>query len=249
MTEGLQYLRLSRHDSVAVVALHDEARRNALSPPMVTEIISVFDDLEADPTVGAVVVTGTPPAFCSGADVRNLTHLASEAGAQERTDIRGIYEGFLRILDSTLPTVAAVNGAAVGAGFNVVLACDVCVAGTTARFDSRFTQIGLHPGGGHTWLLERAVGPRTAAALVLFGDTLDARDAVARGLARSMHDDADLLDAATELAARAARIPAELRERAKSTLRSAPWQPSFDSAVDTEVEHQTWSFAQGWFSC
>ena len=75
-----------------------------------------------------------------------------------------IYEGFLRVLRSPLPTVAAVNGPAVGAGFNLALACDVRLAGTSARFDARFLRIGLHPGGGHTWMLDRAVGPQAAAA-------------------------------------------------------------------------------------
>ena len=80
-----------------------------------------------------------------------------------------IYEGFLRVLRSPLPTIAAVNGPAVGAGMNLALACDVRLAGASARFDTRFVKIGLHPGGGHVWMLERAVGPQAAAAMVLFG--------------------------------------------------------------------------------
>ena len=84
-----------------------------------------------------------------------------------------IYEGFLRIARSPLPTLAAVNGAAVGAGMNLALGCDVRMAAARARFDTRFLQIGLHPGGGHTWMQRRIVGPQAAMAAVVFGQVLD----------------------------------------------------------------------------
>ena len=238
---------VSRRGRVAIVRLDDPARRNALGDEMVSSIISAFDDLDADDNVGAVVVTGAPPAFCSGAVRANLDRLSSDEAADERSSIRDVYEGFLRIHRSALPTIAAVNGAAVGAGMNVALACDVRLVGESARFDAKFAQIGLHPGGGHVWLLERLVGPQTAAAMTLFGERLDAGDAVARGLAWSEHSDDELIDAAVTLGEGAARVPRELAARIKATLRQAPWQADFAAAVDWEVEHQTWSFAQGWF--
>ncbi len=120
-----------------------------------------------------MVLTGEPPAFCSGADVAALGSLSEQRDETERRQVTSIYEGFLRVLRSSLPTVAAVNGPAVGAGLNLALACTVRLAGTSARFDTRFLRIGLHPGGGHAWLLERAVGPQAAAAMVLFGERLD----------------------------------------------------------------------------
>ena len=133
-----------------------------------------------------------------------------------------IYEGFLRVLRSPLPTIAAVNGAAVGAGINLALACDVRIAGMPRRFDTRFVKIGLHPGGGHTWMLERAVGPQSAAAMVLFGAVVDGPRAVEIGLAWSCHPDDELVEAATEFAAGAARGPIPLLGRTKATLRQAP---------------------------
>ena len=119
------------------------------------------------------MITGEPPAFCSGADVAALGSLSEQKHDGERRAIGSIYEGFLRVLRSSLPTVAAVNGPAVGAGLNLALACDVRLAGESARFDTRFLRIGLHPGGGHTWMLDRAVGPQAAAAMVLFGAPVD----------------------------------------------------------------------------
>jgi enoyl-CoA hydratase len=243
----MDHLRVEQHDAVAVVTLVDTQRRNAMTPAMVDEIVASFDELEAGGTTAAVVVTGEPPAFCSGADVAGLGALARAENDTERRSVTSIYEGFLRVLRSPLPTVAAVNGPAVGAGMNLALACDVRLVGTSARFDTRFLKIGLHPGGGHTWMLERAVGPQAAAALVLFGTAVDGARAVEIGLAWSCHPDEELLGAAIGLAQGAARAPVPLLGRTKATLRQAPWQPDFDTAVATEVTHQAWSLAQGWF--
>ena len=130
---------------------------------------------------------------------------------------------------------------------NIALACHVRVAGESARFDTRFLRIGLHPGGGHAWMLERAVGPQTAAAMVLFGARLDGARAAEVGLAWACHPDEELVDRAVELAAGAAAIPRELSAAAVATLREAPWQADFDAAVAAEVQRQAWSLGQGWF--
>jgi enoyl-CoA hydratase len=243
----MEHVRLERHEHVALVTLIDLERRNAMTATMVDEIVTTFDELEGDRATHAVVITGEPPAFCSGADVSSLGALARAESHQERAQVTNIYEGFLRVLRSSLPTVAAVNGPAVGAGLNLALACDVRIAGMSARFDTRFLKIGIHPGGGHTWMLERAVGPQAAAAMVLFGMTIDGARAVEIGLAWSCHPDDELTPAAIAFAAGAARAPISLLGRAKQTLRQVAWQPDFEAAITTEVEHQAWSLGQGWF--
>jgi enoyl-CoA hydratase len=241
-------LHVERRGAVAVLTLDDPERRNALTAPLVDEIVAAVETAESDESVGALVVTGAPPAFCSGADVGNLAAL-SDRGASDSGDdgLPGVYEGFLRVLRCTLPTIAAVNGPAVGAGFNLALACDVRLAGRSARFDTRFVRLGIHPGGGHAWLLERAVGPQAAAAMVLFGERVDGPRAAELGLAWGCVDDDELLEDAVALAGRAAEVPRELATTVKATLRQAPWQPHFDAAVATELERQRWSFRQGWF--
>ena len=108
-------------DGVATVTLNEPDKRNAISLDMVDGISATFDALEADESVGAIVVTGAPPAFCAGAD---LSHL----GASREEGLRHIYEAFLRLSRCPLPTLAAVNGAAVGAGLNMALSCDVRLA-------------------------------------------------------------------------------------------------------------------------
>ena len=243
----MEHVRVDSADGVAVVTLVDVERRNAMTARMVDEIVATFDALESDGTTAAVVVTGEAPAFCSGADVSSLGALARAETDEERRSVTSIYEGFLRVLRSPLPTIAAVNGPAVGAGMNLALACDVRLAGASARFDTRFVKIGLHPGGGHVWMLERAVGPQAAAAMVLFGVAVDGARAAEIGLAWSCHPDDELLDAARTLAARATRAPVGLLDGVKATLRQAPWQPDFEAAIATEVARQAWSLGQGWF--
>ena len=243
----MDHIRVERRDRVAVVTLVDVERRNAMTATMVAEIVETFDALEADESVGAVVITGEAPAFCSGADVAALGSLSDEKTEGGRRSITSIYEGFLRVLRSPLPTVAAVNGPAVGAGMNLALACHVRIAGESARFDTRFLRIGLHPGGGHVWLLERAVGSQAAAAMMLFGERLDGARAAEVGLAWACYPDGELVDRAVEFARGAAAVPKELSAAAAATLREAPWQADFDAAVAAEVTRQTWSLGQGWF--
>lgn len=222
---------------VAVLTLDAPDRRNALTLPMVDEISDAIDAVEADPTVGAIVVTGTAPAFCAGAD---LSHL----GESQRHGLLRIYEGFLRIGRSPLPSIAAVNGAAVGAGVNLALVCDVIVAGESARFDTRFLQLGIHPGGGHTWMLQRRIGPQAAAAMVLFGRILDGRQAERAGLAWSCTPDAELLATAREMASAAAAAPRELVTRVRQTMLDVQSLDDHGEAVERELDPQVWSINQ-----
>jgi enoyl-CoA hydratase len=226
---------------VAIVTVNDPERRNAFNAEMVDEMLACFDRLEADDGVGAVVVTGAPPAFCAGAD---LTHL----GASQREGVKHIYEGFLRVARSSLPTIAAVNGAAVGAGMNLALCCDVRLAGRSARFDSRFLQLALHPGGGNTWMLRRIVGPQATNAIVVFGEVLDGAEAERIGLVWRCVDDAALINSAVTMAARAAAAPPELLRRMRRTIGDMATVASHDEAVERELDPQVWSLNQPEFA-
>jgi enoyl-CoA hydratase len=232
---------------VAVVTLTDPDRRNALTAPMVTEIVEAFDAIEANPAIGAVVVTGEPPAFCAGADLGDLggTNADPEAG---RAGLKGIYEGFLRVGRCSLPTIAAVNGAAVGAGMNLALVCDLRLAARRAKFDTRFLQIAIHPGGGHTWMFRRIAGPQAAAAAILFGEVLRGEEAERAGLVWRCVDDDDLLPTALELAGRAAAAPRELVVRTKATLAEMADITTHPEAVERELDPQVWSTQQPEFA-
>jgi enoyl-CoA hydratase len=245
----LSLLRVDVDQRVAVVTLDDPDRRNVLSLDLVDEIVTAFDRLEDDADVGAVVVTGAPPAFCAGADLSHLA--ASQTGSGDDAappGLRSVYEGFLRVARSSLPTVAAVNGPAVGAGMNLALACDVRLAGRSARFDTRFLKLGLHPGGGHTWMLRRLVGTQAAAAMVLFGEVLGGDEAVEAGLAWRCLDDGALLDGARAFAARAAEVPPILVRRAKETIATMAGIADHEEAVQVELTAQLWSLQQPEFA-
>ena len=169
--------------------------------------------------------------------------------ARSRTGLRHIYEGFLRVARCTLPTIAAVNGAAVGAGMNLALACDLRLAARRAKFDTRFLQLGIHPGGGHTWMLQRIAGPQAAAAAVLFGEVLDgeAAERCRPGVA---------LRRRRRAAGRRRRAGRPGRRRAPRA--GPPGQgdarprcrgvATHDEAVDVELEAQVWSLGQPEFA-
>lgn len=235
--EARRWVRVDRADGVVTLTLADPDRRNALTPPMVDELCAALDDAEASPEIGAVVTTGSGTAFCAGAD---LSHL----GSARREGLLAIYRGFLRLAASPLFTVSAVNGAAVGAGMNMALATDVRIAAESARFDCRFLALGLHPGGGHGYMLERAVGRQGAAAMLLGGDVLDGREAERVGLAWRCVPDGTLAGAAAALAGRAASYPREVSRRAKATLAAGRTVADHDAAVALELGEQLWSLDQ-----
>ncbi len=228
---------LQRHGGVAVITLRDAARRNALSLALVAELEALLDEVEADESVGALVVTGEPPAFCAGADL-------SELATVDEHGLRSIYAGFLRIAQCPLPTVAAVNGAAVGAGMNLALAADVRIVCPSAKLDARFLQIDIHPGGGHTWMLQRLAGPQTSAAAVLFGQRVIGERAVELGLAWQCVGDDELLDTAITFAERASQVPRALAMRSKETMRITSALAAHDAALEVELDAQLWSISQ-----
>ena len=227
-------------DHVAVLTLDAPGRRNALTPKMVGDILATVDYIESADGVGAVVVTGTPPAFCAGAALGQLDHADQQV-------LRQIYSAFLRVHQLSLPTVAAVGGPAVGAGLNLAFACDLRVASPSGIFDSRFAKIGLHPGGGVTWLLRNAVGQSTATAILLFDQKIGGVEAAERGLAWTCVDDDKLLATAVALAARAARIPVGLSSLIKRSLADTMGFTHAE-ALELELERQIWTTTQPWYA-
>lgn len=219
-------------DGVALLTLSNPERRNALNLDLSRKLVAAVHAVSADDAVGAVVVTGEAPAFCAGGDLGELADAEPDV-------LREVYSGFLEVARCPLPTVAAVNGAAVGAGLNLALACDLRLAGPRARFDTRFAQLGLHPGGGYTWMVQRALGAQGAAAMSLFCEVLDAAEAERVGLVwRSYPDDAALLSAARELAGRAASADRGLIRTTKSTMRITAGMTSHEQATEVEVRAQ-----------
>jgi enoyl-CoA hydratase len=222
-------------DRVALITVNDPDRRNAVTDAMSQQLRSAVEAAEAE--ANAVVITGAGKAFCAGADLSAL-------GAAAKEGLERIYAGFMAVGRCTLPTIAAVNGAAVGAGLNLALAADVRIAGPHALFDPRFQKLGIHPGGGATWMLQRAVGPQVARAALLFGMRFDADAAVRHGLALTVAEDP--VAAALELAAGPAAAPRDVVLATKASMR-ATVIPGFldtdhhEAAKDIELDPQATS--------
>lgn len=229
------------NEAVATITLNDPDRRNAMTLAMCDEVSAALDEVEANPDVKAIVVTGAGRAFCAGAD---LTHLGDSA----EEGLMAIYQGFLRFGRSPLPTIAAVNGAAVGAGMNLALICDLRIAGESAKFDDRFLQLGIHPGGGHTWMYRNITGPQAATAAILFSQILDGKESVRTGLSYLCVPDDELLTTAHEMANRTATVPKDLVIKTKESLTTMRNIESQDEAVAIELVPQAWSTKQPAFA-
>ncbi|HEY6622253.1 MAG TPA: enoyl-CoA hydratase-related protein [Acidimicrobiales bacterium] len=188
----------SVNDGIGSVRLSDPEHRNALSAELSDDLAVAVASVLAD-DAGAIVLTADPPVFCAGGSLEGLL--------TREVPLPDLYRGFEALDHAAVPTIAAVGGPAIGAGVNLPLACDVILVSPGARFDPRFLDVGIHPGGGHLWRLERRIGSQGAAALVLCGDVLDGHDAVRAGLAWRCVDEPDLEDMAYRLARRAAGHP------------------------------------------
>jgi enoyl-CoA hydratase len=229
-------VQLDVRAGVAVLTLNDPARRNVLSAPLVSAIAAAMDAAESDDATRCIVVTGAGSAFCAGAELATLRQAAD--GAFD--DVEVVYQGFLRVRESPLPVIAAVNGPAVGAGFNLALACDVRLAGPAARFDTRFAALRLHPGGGHAWMLAHAVGVQQATLACLFGQAWDAEQARQAGLVAEVID-GDLVAAAVALGQRLAAQERAYVERLTATLRATVSTLDHADAQAAETGAQRWS--------
>jgi enoyl-CoA hydratase len=232
-------VRQAMEDGVAVLTLADPAKRNALSHRLSQDLAAAVDSVLSQ-GARAIVLDAEPPVFCAGGSLDDLLARSRPLGET--------YAGFLALAEAPVPTIAAVAGPAIGAGVNLPLACDVVIAGEGARFDPRFLDIGIHPGGGHLWRLAQRVGPQGAAALVLCGDVLTGLEAVVAGLAWRCVPDDSVLSVALRLAGRAAGRSPELVARAKQVLRGTTGHSAgVSAAIAAELEAQQWSVEQPYF--
>lgn len=236
-------LRSEHRNGVTILTLADPARRNILSTDLCGALRVALAAAEDDETVKAIVVTGEGQAFCAGAHLGDL----ERAAAGDTAAVGQVYAAFMAVADSPLPTIAAVNGAAVGAGLNLALACDLRIASDAALFDTRFLKLGLHPGGGCTWMLLRAVGWAAASRMLLLGDAVRGDEALRIGLVERVVASEILVDAAVELGASLATVPRELLLRTKATLRSAA-VTDHHSTFARETSEQLWSLSEPGFA-
>ena len=224
-----QFLHTESKDHVLTVTMHDPPTRNALGAEMAQELMDAIDRFEDDPEERVLLLTGTEPSFCSGANVRNFNQRIQEREGQPTEDQepselpwgrmeaqlahRGAKVEFagqasripLRIHKLQKPSIAAVNGHAYGVGMGVALACDIRYASEKAAFSEAFSRMGLIPGDGSSWQLPRLIGLSNTLLLQYTGDRIDGNEAYRMGIVAKVLPDDALLEASAELATRLAQ--------------------------------------------
>ncbi|MEE3921364.1 enoyl-CoA hydratase-related protein [Micromonospora sp. BRA006-A] len=174
----------AQHRGCWTLTLNDPDRRNAIDAEMRDALGDAIAEVAADRHARTLVVTGAGTAFCAGADLPAMFGEPGRGVAEIRADLHRVYDSFLRVRALPIPTIAAVQGPAVGAGLNLALACDTRIVGPKAKLIASFTKLGLHPGGGCTWFLTRALGLERALRLLLDGGSVDGPGRYASGSPR-----------------------------------------------------------------
>lgn len=216
---GYQALLVDRADGIATITMNRPEARNALDLTMREEMLGALDELERDPAVRVVLLTGAGGHFSAGGDVKSMQKKHTAAEGRARVELLNRF--VLRLFAFSKPTIAMVDGFAVGAGCNIALGCDMIVASDRAKFGEVFLKIGLVPDGGGTWLLQRLVGLAKAKEMVLTAEIIDAAEALRIGLVNRVVPAAELESATRALAAKIAAGPPLAAALAKSLLNRA----------------------------
>ncbi len=228
-------------DGVAVLTLNRPDRLNAMSPSMLEGLLEALTRLAASPDVGVVVLTGAGRAFCAGGDVKAMAEGREQSGSalEERAQgLRSRMEVSRWLHEMPKPTIAMVRGAAAGAGLSLALACDMRVAGDSARFATAFARVGYSGDFGGSWFLTQLVGTAKARELYFTADILDAQQALALGLVNRLVPDARLEEETLALAGRLARGPRVAYRYMKRNFNAAG-TVTLAEALDLEAWHHT----------
>jgi 2-(1,2-epoxy-1,2-dihydrophenyl)acetyl-CoA isomerase len=238
-------LLVHREGPVTVLTLNRPRARNALDRPLLHALAQGLGAAAADPGARALIVTGAGGAFCSGADLKAAMAPGGDNPLDEIDAAIGAYHDLIRaVVDAPKPVIAAVDGAAVGFGCDLALACDLRVLSTEAYLQEKFVKIGLMPDGGGTFWLPRLVGLGRALEMMLLGEPVPAEEARALGLANRVVPPARLLDEAMKLAQQLAKGPPLAYAEIKKAVR-AGLGGTIDGALALEKRGQTRCLTSG----
>ena len=228
-------------DKVAVLTLNRPDRLNAMSPPMLDALLEALPRLAADPEIGVVVLTGAGRGFCAGGDVKAMAEGRESIGTtleEKAQGLRSRMEVSRWLHEMPKPTIAMVRGAAAGAGLSLALACDLRVAGDSARFATAFARVGYSGDFGGSWFLTQLVGTAKARELYFTADIMDAQQALALGIVNRVVPDVRLEDETMALAARLARGPRIAYRYMKRNFNAAE-SGTLKDLLDLEAWHHT----------
>ncbi|HLZ73057.1 MAG TPA: enoyl-CoA hydratase-related protein [Dehalococcoidia bacterium] len=223
---------------VATITLNRPEAFNSLNMAMAQELFDAAHRCDADPAIRAVLITGAGRAFCGGGDLKSFAAQADTP--RHLKEVTTYLHGAIsRLARSDKPTIAAVNGAAAGAGFSLMLACDLALAARSAKLTMAYTKAGLSPDGSSSFYLPRIVGMRRALELTLTNRVLSAEEAEDWGIVCRAVPDAELLPESRALAAQLAEGATLAFGKAKALLRG-----SFSESLETQMENETQAISE-----
>ena len=228
---------LSRREGAVMVLLNNNpAARNALSPTFYIALKQALDQAQADPQIGAIVLTGVDGMFCSGGDLRQLALRSTLTLPERRTHLEGLHLLIRAIRDCSKPVIAAVEGAAAGAGLSMALACDLLVTARNAVFSLAYVKVGLTPDGGATAFLAEFVSRQVLTELCLSGERFNGERLHALGAVNRLTAPGEALTQAVALAASVAAGPLRAMASIKALCRSAH-QATLEEQLEHEARH------------
>tara|TARA_R110000764_G_scaffold83120_1_gene163552 strand:- start:2454 stop:3254 length:801 start_codon:yes stop_codon:yes gene_type:complete len=237
------FLQLERRGGVVIVRMDRPDTRNALSEPsQMQEFVDLCAQMRADASVKVIVLTGNGKSFCAGGNIKDM-QARDGIFAGSPYELRNTYrDGIQRIptalYDLDIPIIAAVNGAAIGAGLDLACMCDIRIASTKAVFAESFVKLGIVPGDGGAWLLPRIIGIPKASLMAFTGDTIDAEKALEWGLVEQLCDPQELETQAMALAERIAANPGHALRLCKRLLREGQHM-RLDSLLELSAAYQS----------
>lgn len=233
-----QHLIETIQEGVATLTLNRPERLNALSAPIMEGLLEALPRLAHDTAVGAIVLTGAGRAFCAGGDVKRMAaEEVARSGAEAVALLRSRMEISRLLHEIPKPTIAMVNGAAAGAGMAMALACDLRIAGQSARFVTAFANVGFSGDFGGSYFLSKLVGTGKARELYFTAEPLDAAQALALGVVNRLVPDAELAETTTAFARKLARGPRVALALMKQNFNAAE-NGTLATLLDMEAEHQ-----------
>ena len=235
-------LLVRREGAVLVLSNNDPATRNALSPEFYAALTQALADAASDATVGAIVLTGEGGHFCSGGNLNQLSKRRELPVEERRAKLEGLHDLVRAVRDCPKPIIAAVEGAAAGAGLSLALACDMLVAARNAVFSVAYVKVGLTPDGGATAFLAEFVSRQVLTELCLTGERLSGERLAQLGPVNRLAEPGDALAQALVLARQIAAGPDQAMARIKHLCRQAPHH-TLEAQLEMEAQYMVLSQA------
>lgn len=232
-------LQASRRDATLILTISNPGAKNALHPDMYAAAIETLSTAERDDSIRAVILTGADNFFCAGGNLNRLLENRAKDKSVQANSIDNLHGWIEAIRDCPKPVIAAVDGTAAGAGFSLALACDMIVAGASAKFVMAYVKVGLTPDGGGSWFLTQALPRQLATELLIEGKPVTATRLNELGLVNKIVPDGAALDTAMNWADELAGLSPNAVERIKSLVRDAQ-----DNSLTQHFDAEKHSFVE-----